>query len=394
MATSPAAVWSITAAFMFALGSASVILRFIAIRLRGSIPKTYDYLTLLAYFGLIAEVAFVSYFGIAHGGYGEHIDELSLERIENSLKGLFSQQWIWSTSTTAFRLAILLLYKEVFFAQTVVRRGSIILIALVITNELQCVAVDLSICRPIRGSWDLSVERQCGNILKVEIASAVINMVIDILVTFLPLPVIWNLQLSKQKKFALTGAFSVGICAAGANLGRLIWTLRCPESDTTFCLFNSTIFVLSEITLGVVVASVPTLGPIYYSLEARWGSSNYSKQSDNDVKTQRGHLPTIGSIPLRPQRKQGVYNDDSLLRSQPELEQDANDWPSQQIVPQALSGDYGTTAPHSIGHHWRAEANGNMASHSANDRRGQAAVNIPQKAIIRNMEYNVDEAHI
>lgn len=250
---------------MFALGSASVILRFIAIRLRGSIPKTYDYLTLLAYFGLIAEVAFVSYFGeyyinfllsrrtrkpmtnacspgIAHGGYGEHIDELSLERIENSLKvcsyplllgwhqviahrhtmrivanvtnsfqGLFSQQWIWSTSTTAFRLAILLLYKEVFFAQTVVRRGSIILIALVITNELQCVAVDLSICRPIRGSWDLSVERQCGNILKVEIASAVINMVIDILVTFLPLPVIWNLQLSKQKKFALTGAFSVGI---------------------------------------------------------------------------------------------------------------------------------------------------------------------------------------
>ncbi|KAK6222628.1 hypothetical protein LQW54_000808 [Pestalotiopsis sp. IQ-011] len=327
----------------------------------------YDYLTLLAYFGLIAEVAFVSYFGIAHGGYGEHIDELSLERIENSLKGLFSQQWIWSTSTTAFRLAILLLYKEVFFAQTVVRRGSMILIAVVIANELQCVVVDLVLCRPIRGSWDLSVERQCGNILKAEIASAVINMVIDILVTFLPLPVIWHLQLSKQKKFALTGAFSVGLC---------------------------TIFILSEITLGIVVASVPTLGPIYYSLGARWGSSTYSKQSDNEIKTQKGHIPTIGSIPLRPQRKQGVYNDDSLLRSQPDHEQDANDWPSQQIVPQALSEDHGSPVPHSIGYHWRAESNGNPASHSASDRRGQAVVNVPQKAIIRNMEYNVDETHI
>lgn len=86
-----------------------------------------------------------------------------------------------------------------------------ILIAVVIANELQCIVVDLVLCRPIRGSWDLSVERQCGNILKAEIASAVINMGIDILVTFLPLPVIWHLQLSKQKKFALTGAFSVGI---------------------------------------------------------------------------------------------------------------------------------------------------------------------------------------
>lgn len=182
--------------------------------------------------------------------------------------------------------------------------------------------------------------------------------------------------------------------AAGANLGRFIWTLRCPESDTTFCLLNSTIFILSEITLGIVVASVPTLGPIYYSLGARWGSSNYSKQSDNEVKTQKGHLPTIGSIPLRPQRKQGVYNDDSLLRSQPDLEQDANDGPSQQIVPQVLSEDHGSPAPHSIGCHWRAESNGNMASHNASDRRGQAVVNVPQKAIIRNMEYNVDETHI
>lgn len=63
--------------------------------------------------------------------------------------------------------------------------------------------------------------------------------------------------------------------AAGVNLGRLIWTLRFPESDITFCLLNSTIFILSELTLGIVVASVPTLGPIYLSLGAKWGSMKY-----------------------------------------------------------------------------------------------------------------------
>lgn len=64
MATSPAVIWSVTAAVMFALGSAAVFLRFLAIRLRNSMPKTYDYLILLTYVGLIAEVGCVSFFGM------------------------------------------------------------------------------------------------------------------------------------------------------------------------------------------------------------------------------------------------------------------------------------------------------------------------------------------
>ena len=130
--------------------------------------------------------------------------------MSESCQGLFSQQWIWSTATAAFRLAILLLYKEVF-PTTIVRYGSVTLMVIVIANELQCIVVDLLLCRPIRASWDITIDRQCGNILKAEISSAVINMILDIVVTFLPLPVIWQLQLPQHKKWALTGAFSVGI---------------------------------------------------------------------------------------------------------------------------------------------------------------------------------------
>ncbi|KAI2616625.1 hypothetical protein GGR54DRAFT_609980 [Hypoxylon sp. NC1633] len=387
MTTNPTVVWSFTAAVMFALGSAAVLLRFLAIRLRSSMPKTYDYLILLTYFGLVAEVVCVSFFGIAHGGYGVHIDELTLEEIENSLKGLFIQQWIWATSTTAFRLAILLLYKEIFPTE-VVRYGSIILIIIVVANEIQCIVVDLVLCRPIQASWDITLDRQCGNILTAEIASAVISMIIDILVTFLPLPVIWQLQLSRQKKWALTGAFSIGTCVAGVNLGRLIWTLKCPESDTTFCLLNSTIFILSEIALGLVVASVPTLGPIYHGVGAKWAFITSSKPSE---RFQKNFLPSVGSVPLGPQKKRGLYNDESLLRSQPEVELDAIDWPSQQIIPQALSEDHGSTAPHSMGYRWRTEANGDTAGHSVSDRRGQVAGDVPHSGIIRDVEYDVHE---
>ncbi|KAI1378866.1 hypothetical protein F4677DRAFT_412270 [Hypoxylon crocopeplum] len=390
MTTNPTVVWSITAAIMFLLGSATVLLRFLAIRLRSSMPKTYDHLILLTYFGLITEVVCVSFFGIAHGGYGVHIDELTLEEIENSLKGLFLQQWVWSTSTTTFRLAILLLYREIFPTKAV-RYGSMILIIIVVANEIQCIVVDLVLCRPIQASWDITLDQQCGNILIAEISSAVISMIIDILVTFLPLPVIWQLQLSKQKKWALTGAFSVGTCVAGVNLGRLIWTLRCRESDTTFCLLNSTIFILSEISLGLVVASVPTLGPIYHSLGAKWVYITSSKPSNIGERSQEDYLPSVGSVPLRPQKKRGLYNDESLLRSQPEVELDASDWPSQQIIPHALSEDHGSTAPHSMGYRWRTEANGDTAGHSVSDRRGQVAGDVPHSGIIQDVEYDVHE---
>ncbi|KAI0885724.1 uncharacterized protein GGS22DRAFT_161723 [Annulohypoxylon maeteangense] len=390
MTTSPTVVWSIMAAVMFVLGSAAVLLRFLAIHLRSSMPKTYDYLILLAYFGLIIEVVCVSLFGIARGGYGIHVNELTLEEIENSLKGLFVQQWIWSTSITAFRLAILLLYREIFSAK-VVRYGSMILIILVVVNEIQCIVVDLVLCRPIQASWDITLDRHCGNILTAEISSAVISMIIDILVTFLPLPVIWQLQLSKQKKWVLTSAFSVGTCVAGVNLGRLIWNLTCPESDNTFCLLNSTIFVLSEISLGLVVATVPTLGPIYHTLGEKWVSIASSKPSVIEERSQKNFPPTVGSISLRPQKKRGLYNDESLLRSQPDVELGSSDWPSQHIVPQALSEDHGSTVPQSMGYRWRTETNGDTASHSVCDRKGQVVGGVPHSGIIRDVEYDVHE---
>lgn len=149
---------------------------------------------------------------------------------------------------------------------------------------------------------------------------------------------------------------------------------------------------MSEITLGIVVASVPTLGPIYFGLGAKWVPRKSSKPSDNEDTPRNGHLlPTIGSVPLRPQKKRSLYNDDSLLRSQPEVEQDASDWPSQQIIPQALSAEHRSTAARSMGYHWHTEVNGDTARLSLSDRRGRFAGDIPHSAIMRNVEYAVHE---
>lgn len=94
---------------------------------------------------------------------------------------------------------------------------------------------------------------------------------------------------------------------AGVNLGRLIRTIQCPtSSDMSFCILDSSILVMAELTSGILVASVPTLGPL---LRGRANKSTY----ENDTPEQRGGIRTIGSIPLRRPRGKTSTLDDSLF---------------------------------------------------------------------------------
>lgn len=82
---------------------------------------------------------------------------------------------------------------------------------------------------------------------------------------------------------------------AAANLGRLIQTLRChTASDATFCILNSSILVLAEFSSGVLVACLPTLGPLF-------ARRNRSKPSNDVTDSSVGR--TIGSVPMKRYKK-------------------------------------------------------------------------------------------
>ena len=66
---------------------------------------------------------------------------------------------------------------------------------------------------------------------------------------------------SKSEPEALTHRLHYRI--AGINLGRLIWTIQCNAGDFTYCLLGSSMLVVGEMSTGVIVACVPTLGPVF-----------------------------------------------------------------------------------------------------------------------------------
>lgn len=67
------------------------------------------------------------------------------------------------------------------------------------------------LCRPINANWDISINRTCGDITKVEFASGSFNLAVDLLIVSLPMPIVWGLNMPKEKKISVTAAFLLGL---------------------------------------------------------------------------------------------------------------------------------------------------------------------------------------
>ena len=68
----------------------------------------------------------------------------------------------------------------------------------------------LTICQPISYFWDKSQNGHCGNQVALYLAGGIFNLILDVTVVILPMPMLWGLQMAKKKKAALTGAFGLG----------------------------------------------------------------------------------------------------------------------------------------------------------------------------------------
>lgn len=67
------------------------------------------------------------------------------------------------------------------------------------------------ICRPFAKIWDPLLPGTCGSSKTSFLADGIINIVIDLTIIILPMPMVWHLQMSQQRKTALTVVFALGI---------------------------------------------------------------------------------------------------------------------------------------------------------------------------------------
>jgi len=150
---------------------------------------------------------------VNYGGAGRHLEAVLLQDPNKTViwfKLELVIEFAYVYAVTFPKLAILNLYLRIF-TTTLHRRltwciGGVIVASCVIYN-----LVSFGICQPFAYNWDKSIEGGfCGNLLLAYQLASFPNIITDLAMLILPLPVIWNLHTDMAQKVGLTVTFLTG----------------------------------------------------------------------------------------------------------------------------------------------------------------------------------------
>ena len=117
---------------------------------------------------------------------------------------------LWPTANTLVKISVLHFYIKVFSVRTLAR-CAYALGGLTLAYWFSTVMTAFLICRPFAYNWDkVTINGHCGDVSTYYLSTAIVNLLIDVLIVALPLPLLWSLQMKTSRKIALTGIFSLG----------------------------------------------------------------------------------------------------------------------------------------------------------------------------------------
>ena len=126
-----------------------------------------------------------------------------------TLKVFFCVQIFYGWVGPAIKMSFLLLYRRVFVVKWFMRI-TVVVAALVI---IWCISVTLTVifeCQPVGSYWQPTLQQHCIDSQKFYWANGISNLLLDVIILCLPIPMIWRLQMSMKSKISLTAVFALG----------------------------------------------------------------------------------------------------------------------------------------------------------------------------------------
>ncbi|KAI4239250.1 MAG: hypothetical protein LQ349_000505 [Xanthoria aureola] len=124
-------------------------------------------------------------------------------------------------------------------------------------------------CRPISFFWTRKGKGECINELALIYFSQSLQVLTDILILTLPIPVVWKLRLRRSKKIGVLGIFLLGSFVCIAGIVRFFYIKQIVPLDLTWTQTNTAIWSTIEPSIGIVSACLPIMGPVLRSRTIR-----------------------------------------------------------------------------------------------------------------------------
>lgn len=332
---------------MLALSTIFVSLRMLS---RGAILKRVgidDYFICLAWiigFGLTFSICYACAYGL-----GRHEGNIPFAWREELRKLDYVFTVLYQPALMATKTSILSFYLTLPTSNKAFKWASIGTLFVVNAGGFALCIFTIFQCEPVDAAWavPLPASASCHDIITIYLSSAPLNILTDLAILFLPMPILTSMRLPRKQKIILLVTFGVGAFVAAVDVVRIAYLQSASNTRlhqisngvdnqqgtnwrTDFSWYASFSFMWSviEVNVGIVCACVPGLKPLASRFIPNMlrdagdpptrNNSVITPVSNETAKMREAHrvpsLPSIPSNELDPECEQGEQDDDHVLR--------------------------------------------------------------------------------
>ena len=125
-------------------------------------------------------------------------------------KAYLATDIVWAAANTSVRISVLHFYIQIFRSSRAFLTVAYAVFALMVAFGVGIVISDVLTCRPLAKYWDPRQSGVCESPLGSAIALSSCNVAADLTIVFLPLPMVWGLQMATRRKIDVTITFTLG----------------------------------------------------------------------------------------------------------------------------------------------------------------------------------------
>ncbi|KAJ5358570.1 uncharacterized protein N7496_010983 [Penicillium cataractarum] len=196
-----------------------------------------------------------------YGGTGIHLWNVTSDMFEYFQKIVLVAAVIYVPCLAFAKVALIILYHRIINRQPFYEWTLHIISAIVCGYSIAIIFALIFACNPIQKGWDASITTgSCINRSGLYIATAVTNIMTDLALIIVPIPLVRGLQMPQIQKLGLLGMFIVGCATIITSILRL--TTLIPylhATDVTYELAPPQLWIYIEANLIIICPCLPFL---------------------------------------------------------------------------------------------------------------------------------------
>jgi fucose permease len=267
---------------MWSLSTLFIIGRFVS---RGAIVKRImrdDYIIGLAW--TIATGLSIGVCLAAANGLGRHEMDVPPDWTRTLRKAIYAVSVMYQPSLMATKTSILVFYLSLSAGDRTFKWACIATLVVVNAGGFALTMGTIFQCRPVSAVFDLVLPAgaQCTDVLTIYLASVPLNLITDLALLLLPMPIITAMRLPMKQKIILVVTFSAGLFVAVVDVVRISYLQDASEArlsaiqrlngqttaitaemiDSSWFLSYTYLWTAIEVHVGIMCACVPALKPL------------------------------------------------------------------------------------------------------------------------------------